>query len=173
MVWPQDRATRQIWPEVHATMTPMRTPAEPGIIGIGYEGKTSEQLVRELSVWQIDTVVDVRLTPISRKKGLSKKALAAALADASIGYAHRRELGNPKDNRAGFWQPGSAAHRHARQSFADLLHGDAASAAVEELADLATRERVALLCFEASERCCHRAVVLSEVKDRMSRVVVA
>ncbi|MDZ5077885.1 DUF488 domain-containing protein [Nesterenkonia sp. HG001] len=167
-----DLDTQQRTPRrnLHATMTPMHTPDAPGIIGIGYEGKTSEQLIRELDLWQIDVVVDVRLNPISRKKGLSKTALREALAGAGIRYEHRRELGNPKENRAGFWDPGTAAHQHARETFADILKAEAASPALEELVYLAGHERVALLCFEASERCCHRAVILAEVKSALSRL---
>ncbi|PPJ18215.1 hypothetical protein C5E45_10195 [Nocardia nova] len=38
----------------------------------------------------VATVVDVRLTPISRKPGLSKTKLSAALAEAGIRYVHLR-----------------------------------------------------------------------------------
>jgi hypothetical protein len=48
------------------------------------------------------------MTPISRKPGLSKAAFGRELAAAGIIYEHRRELGNPKWNPAGFaaegWQ---------------------------------------------------------------------
>ncbi|MDR1430587.1 MAG: DUF488 domain-containing protein, partial [Propionibacteriaceae bacterium] len=49
-------------------------------------------------------LVDVRQTPISRKRGLSKTALGAALSEAGIDYIHLRELGNPRDNRDGYRQ---------------------------------------------------------------------
>ncbi|WTY53947.1 DUF488 domain-containing protein [Micromonospora sp. NBC_01412] len=42
------------------------------------------------------------MTPISRKRGFSKSALSQALATQGIVYEHRRELGNPKENRPGF-----------------------------------------------------------------------
>lgn len=134
------------------------------IVGHGYEGRTIAQYVADLSAWRADVVVDVRLNAISRKKGFSKTALRAALADAGIRYEHRPELGNPKDNRGGFWAPGSADHAQAVHRFGELLGADAALEAVQEVADMAMSERVVLLCFEASERCCHRQVVLERVK---------
>src|SRR2546429_2571658 len=48
------------------------------------------------------------------------RSLIQALATAGIAYEHRRELGNPKHNRAGF--AGSDADRsQARAVFAELL----------------------------------------------------
>ncbi|SEM69999.1 DUF488 domain-containing protein [Nonomuraea pusilla] len=67
-----------------------------------------------------ELLVDVRLTPISRKRGFSKTALATALAAAGIACRHMRALGNPKWNRAGF--SGSPAEPGtARGVYADRL----------------------------------------------------
>lgn len=130
-----------------------------GLVGMGYEGRTVEELVDELVRSSVSRLVDVRLTPISRKRGLSKTALGSALASAGIAYEHRPELGNPKSNRAGF--AGTPEEReHARAHFASLLNGERAAVALDALADAGRRERVAVLCFEADEHRCHRDVVL-------------
>ena len=116
-------------------------------------------------------LVDVRLTPISRKRGFSKTALRDALAEVGITYDHRRELGNPKNNRPGF--AGSAAElQQAKAVYADLLIRDDARRTLDELHDYARRERVALLCFEADQRRCHRDVVLAELVRRSASAVV-
>ena len=50
----------------------------------------------------VTRLVDVRLTPISRKPGLSKTALGRELAAVGMVYEHRRELGNPaRSDRSG------------------------------------------------------------------------
>ncbi|MBI5088832.1 MAG: DUF488 domain-containing protein, partial [Actinobacteria bacterium] len=67
---------------------------------IGYEGLIVDELVDQLRADGVEVVVDVRLNPISRKPGLSKTRLAAALDAVGIGYVHERALGNPPDNRA-------------------------------------------------------------------------
>lgn len=138
---------------------------ETGVVGIGYEGQTIDAFVSALARQGVRRLVDVRLTPLSRKPGFSKTALIGALAAAGIAYEHRRALGNPKHNRAGF--AGSNTDRsHARAVFADLLRQPAAVEAIDEVAAAAARERVAVLCFEADQHRCHRDVVLAEVARR-------
>lgn len=138
-----------------------------GILGHGYEGRTIEEYISDLLAWNVKTLVDVRLNAISRKKGFSKRALSEALSNAGITYLHRPSLGNPKENRDGFWNPGSAAAEVAHENFRTVLEGDEAQAAIHEIAHLASTEQVVLLCFESDERCCHRAIVREAVKDEL------
>jgi hypothetical protein len=132
---------------------------ERGLVGVGYEGRSIDEFVRDLVDRGISRVVDVRLTPISRKPGFSKQVLRQALADRGIAYEHRPELGNPRDNRPGFG--GSALELSAaRATYALLLRRPAAAAALDDLVESAAREPVAVLCFEADEERCHRHVIL-------------
>ena len=127
----------------------------PTIVSIGYEGRDPSELIGLLKANGIVTLVDVRLNPISRKKGFSKKALAAALADAGIEYRHERELGNPKENRDLFRQGlASARYRYRRH----LQNG--ACSAYERVVDLASTSRIALLCYERDHDQCHRSCIL-------------
>jgi uncharacterized protein (DUF488 family) len=143
----------------------MTTAIRAGAVGIGYEGQTIDTFVSVLQGQGIQRLVDVRLTPLSRKPGFSKTALIEALATAGIAYEHRRVLGNPKDNRAGFG--GSDSDRsHARAVFAELLRRPEAVEAIDAVAAAAVRERVGVLCFEADQHRCHRDVVLAEVARR-------
>ncbi|MGO4584118.1 DUF488 family protein [Arthrobacter sp. 2RAF6] len=135
-----------------------------GIIGVGYEGHDISSFIAFLEPWKIDVLVDVRLNAISRKKGFSKTALSSALAEAGIRYEHLPILGNPKDNRDGFWSPGTNAAKQAYARYRELLRAAPAHAALMKLAKLGTSEHVALLCFEASETCCHRRLILEAVE---------
>ncbi|QKW17434.1 DUF488 domain-containing protein [Verrucosispora sp. SN26_14.1] len=137
-----------------------------GILGVGYEGRSIGEFVSGLVDMNVTRLVDVRMTPISRKRGFSKSALSQALAAQGIVYEHRRELGNPKENRPGFG--GSPEElRSARAAYASLLHHAEPSAALDALAESGQRELVALLCFEADESRCHRQVVMRLLEDRM------
>ncbi len=148
---------------VNVTMTPE---TEPGLVGVGYEGRSVGELIEHLVSLGVSRLVDVRLTPISRKPGLSKTALGQALTAAGIAYEHRRALGNPKANRAGF--AGHAADRlDARERFAALLTQPVANEALEAVATAGRHERVAVLCFEADQSRCHRDVVIHEVQQRL------
>ncbi|MFI6239294.1 DUF488 family protein [Micromonospora sp. NPDC050795] len=73
-----------------------------GILGVGYEGRSIDEFVTGLADMGVTRLVDVRMTPISRKRGFSKSALCQALAPHGIVYEHRRELANPRESRPGF-----------------------------------------------------------------------
>ena len=141
------------------------------VMGWGYEGKSVQDLVSDSKAWAVATVVDVRLNPISRKKGLSKTALRASLAEAGVDYLHLPALGNPKDNRAGFAEPGTPAGHGARSRFeTEVLDSDAARDALAQVEASSSKGLVLLLCFEASERCCHRSLVLEALRKRAAEV---
>ncbi|HLL68589.1 MAG TPA: DUF488 domain-containing protein [Micromonosporaceae bacterium] len=46
-----------------------------GLVGVGYEGRTIEELIAQLHALGVSRLVDIRLNPLSRKPGLSKTAL--------------------------------------------------------------------------------------------------
>ena len=133
------------------------------ISGIGYEGQNIDEFVARLAVGGTRILADVRLNPISRKRGFSKRLLAASLAEAGIGYRHVPELGNPK------LEPGRIRRKPVRgpgragSGSRDMLDGEAAGLRLNEIADAAIEGGVAVMCFEADERACHRYVVLREL----------
>jgi len=133
------------------------------LIGIGYEGRALAPFVDDLVARGVTRVVDVRLNAVSRKPGFSKRALSAALFASGIAYEHRPALGNPRENRAGFGGA-PAALTAARAAYLSLLSAPAAVAALAEVARAAERERVAVLCFEADQRRCHRDVLIANLE---------
>ncbi|MFI1952850.1 DUF488 family protein [Streptomyces xinghaiensis] len=143
--------------------------ATPGLWSAGYEDRDIDSFVASLLDCRIDVVADVRLTPISRKKGFSKTRLGQALAEAGIEYTHLRGLGNPKDNRAPFWD-GRLDVGRAR--FRGVLRSAEAQTDLERLAEHARQSRVAVLCFEKDESRCHREVVLDTVRERAAVPVI-
>ncbi|MFF8943084.1 DUF488 family protein [Streptomyces sp. NPDC014864] len=145
------------------------TKVTPGLWSAGYEGRDIDSFVASLLDSHIDVVADVRLTPISRKKGFSKTRLGEALAEAGIEYTHLRGLGNPKDNRAPFWE-GRLDVGRAR--FRGVMQSEEAQTDLERLAEHARRSRVAVLCFEKDESRCHRKVVLDTVRKRAAVPVI-
>jgi uncharacterized protein (DUF488 family)/DNA-binding XRE family transcriptional regulator len=133
----------------------------PAIVSIGYEGRDMKSFLDCLTSSNVDTVADVRLTPLSRKPGFSKRGLAASLAERGIAYRHYRALGNPKENRAAF----RAGSDVARKTFDSLLDGVDAARAIDEIAQMARAGVVAVLCFEREHCQCHRKLVV----DRLTR----
>lgn len=136
------------------------TPRPPLVASLGYEGQHATRFIQEIAASGVNCVVDVRLTPLSRKKGFSKTALREALAEVGVGYDHRPALGNPRDNRPLF---AGTQLEIGRSRYRAHLQTSEAQADLQDLASRAHLEHLALLCFEADEARCHRSVVLEEM----------
>lgn len=157
---------RRVWIDEHGSIMvapcgSMANVRRPTLISLGYEGRSVGQLVDELRQQSVLILVDVRLTPLSRKVGMSKRKLAGALGDAGIGYVHLPALGNPKDNR----EPFRSGDPASRDRFRALLHDQVALQAIDHIAELLDGGAVAVLCFEHSHEHCHRQLVAEAVLE--------
>lgn len=140
------------------------------IIGWGYQGKSLEDLLSVVEQSNVRTVVDVRLTPISRKKGFSKTRLREALKGAGVDYVHARVLGNPKDNREAFAHPGTEESSKAHDRFkTDVLRSKDGEVAIHELVSLASEGNVLVLCFESDHSQCHRSLIIDAARAISSK----
>jgi Uncharacterized conserved protein len=139
-------------------------PDAPPIFTIGYEKRSIDDLIWVLRAQGVARVVDVRLTPASRRPDFSKKRLSSALEAAGIAYEHRGALGNPPAIRE-LYLVGDAGLGHER--FREHLE-NGASAALHDLAESLAHETVALLCLERDPYRCHRWVVASVVAESLS-----
>ncbi|MEY2953224.1 MAG: hypothetical protein RLZZ401_1311 [Pseudomonadota bacterium] len=74
-------------------------PMPTTLFTLGYEGLTIDAFIARLQAAQVQTVVDVRELPLSRKKGFSKSAFCAALSAHGVAYLHAPALGCPKPIR--------------------------------------------------------------------------
>lgn len=131
------------------------------IYSVGYEGFAVEGLVDRLASSHVTAVIDVRLTPSSRRPGFSRKALNAALGQSGIRYHHEPSLGNPADNRDSFRRGDG---REGRQRMRELLE-EGSSAALQRLISQAREERVAVLCVERDHTRCHRCVITELIQE--------
>lgn len=137
------------------------------LIGVGYEGLTISEYIQVLCKLQVTTLVDVRLNAISRKPGFAKTRLQGYLSDSGINYLHYRELGNPKENRKGFWDaPNTDSHTQSVNRFKDLvLCDDYKVSLLKNLKNMSQCENVALLCYEKAPEKCHRAVLIDMIHE--------
>ena len=140
-----------------------------GLVSVGYEGRTVDELIETLRRHHVSLLLDVRLNAISRRPGFSKRALGTAVGDAGIEYRHIPELGNPKANRAALRR----GDPEARQRF--LAHLAEHPSVLAEVTAEASRRVVALLCVERSHDSCHRsciALAARELSPEVPLVVV-
>ena len=130
---------------------------------IGYEGKTIDEFLDELSSAGVELLIDVRAVAASRRPGFSKTALAGALKERGIDYVHLRALGTPKEGREAA-RKGRIAEMHA--IFESQLQTPEAELAMAQAQEAAGERHSALLCFERDAACCHRAVIAERLAGR-------
>lgn len=141
----------------------------PTVFTIGYEQHLDpDTLIDALRAAGVRRLVDVRELPLSRRRGFSKTALAAALEDAEIQYEHVRELGNPKPYRD-LYRSGRLAEGERR--YRAHLHNGSYPALVE-LSETIADAPTCLLCFEAAHEACHRAVIVDALEARLGNLDV-
>ena len=76
------------------------------IFTIGYEGLNIDNFLALLRSGCVETVVDIRELPLSRKRGFSKNGLRDMLNANGFAYRHMSELGCPKPIRDQYRQDG-------------------------------------------------------------------
>ncbi|MBC8089717.1 MAG: DUF488 domain-containing protein [Phycisphaerae bacterium] len=124
---------------------------------IGYQSTTVPNFLSTLRDAKVALLVDVRAVAMSRRPGFAKSALTANLKGAGIDYLHLRKLGTPSDGRAA---ARAGRHEEMHRIFREQLATDAAQDELQTLAQLVDGNRpVALMCFEAQAKECHRTIV--------------
>jgi len=134
---------------------------------LGYEGLNLPGFLQILEANDVQTLIDVRQRPFSRKPGFSQAALRAATLVEGMRYSHMRALGCPQDVRDAFkdnedWTQYTRDYKSYLQTQALL---------VQALARRAERERCCLVCFEADAQSCHRLFVAEAVREHNGLMV--
>lgn len=116
----------------------------------------------------MQTLLDVRAVPLSRKAGFSKGVLGASLQARGIRYLHDRRLGTPKPGR-------EAARRGRTAEMVRIFEAYMAEAApregLAEAVSLSRFERVCLLCFERAPHTCHRAILAGMIHAETGQAI--
>lgn len=132
---------------------------EMRIYTAGYEGIDTTTFFYAMLMNGVQKIVDVREIPISRKKGFSKTAFGLEAEKRKIEYVHIKKLGCPKEIR----------HAYRKHKNWDLyLEGflpylQTQKSVLLKLKDLAEKETLCLVCYEANARFCHRSYVADAV----------
>ena len=133
------------------------------IYTIGYEGADVDRFLTTLKDAGVAAVADVRAVALSRKKGFSKNQLRDNLAEAEIGYRHFIDLGTPKAGREAA-RADDTPRMH--KIFCEQLATEGAQIAFEQLAEMAAKQPICLLCFERDPVRCHRRIIAERLGKR-------
>lgn len=136
----------------------------PWLATIGYEGASVQDFFETLRQAGVETLIDVRQVPISRRPGYSKTRLREALEAEGIRYVHLVGLGDPKDGRDAARQGRFAEFKRI---FTRHLKTDKAQADLGIAAGLAETNRACLLCYERQPEFCHRSMVADALAHRI------
>jgi uncharacterized protein (DUF488 family) len=131
------------------------------IYTIGYEGIDIDRFLSLLHEHDIETVVDVRELPLSRKPGFSKRALAETLNLSGLEYIHLPDLGCPRAIRDRY----RIDNNWMRYKEGFLKYLNTQDETLADLASIAAISNCALLCFEADYNHCHRSMVADAIKS--------
>jgi uncharacterized protein (DUF488 family) len=137
------------------------TISKPAIFTVGYQGRSPEDLTRALLDHGIELVVDVRLRPMSRRRGFGRTALAISCESSGIHYEHDRALGTPADILDTFRRTGDYNWD------AYVEHLDSQPELLDRAILLAASQRTCLLCFEADPLECHRRFVAERLASHL------
>jgi uncharacterized protein (DUF488 family) len=129
------------------------------IYTIGYEGLTMDAFLMLLKFSDVDTVLDIRELPLSRKPGFSKNSLRNTLAMQGMDYQHIPALGCPKPIRDQY----RTDQNWSCYKVGFLAHLAAQADTVSALAATAKSSTYALLCYEADYNYCHRSMVAAAI----------
>ncbi len=131
---------------------------------IGHSTRSSEEFNQILKAHQIETLVDVRSFPSSRRyPHFNQSRLSMALAVTKITYHHlaplggRRRLSQSSRNTA--WQNASF------RAYADHMETGEFKQGIETLLELAREARTAVMCAEAVWWRCHRSLIADYLKS--------
>jgi len=137
----------------------------PDIFTIGHSTRSIEAFVRLLRAHGVQRVIDVRTIPRSRHNPqFNRDQLSPALHRARIHYRHMPGLGGLRRARPDSINTGwrNASFR----GYADYMQTPAFDQSLCRCIDLATRERVVLMCAEAVPWRCHRSLIADALLAR-------
>ncbi|HWK70560.1 MAG TPA: DUF488 domain-containing protein [Burkholderiaceae bacterium] len=125
---------------------------------VGHSTHPIDEFVAILASYGIETIVDIRSHPGSRKyPQFGKEALASSLREHGIAYCWLRALGGRR--KAAADSPNTAWRNASFRGYADYMSTPEFKQGMDELLHLAGGSRTALMCAEAVWWRCHRSMV--------------
>ena len=130
---------------------------------VGHSTRSGEKFVQILKAHEVEVLVDVRTHPGSRRyPQFNREALSESLAKAGIEYTHEPRLGGRRAPRKD--SHNTAWRNDQFRGYADHMETEAFGKGVEELLELASNARVAVMCAEAVWWRCHRGLLADYLK---------
>ena len=126
---------------------------------IGHSTRTIDELIEALQAHSIQTLVDIRSFPMSRRlPHFNRESLEQTLSEKNIRYIWMKDLGGRR-KRTLQDSPNVALRNDSFRNYADYMLTPEFERAVAELIHLAEESRTAYMCAERVYFHCHRMLV--------------
>ena len=126
---------------------------------IGHSTRSQEELIAALRTQNIETLVDVRSFPSSRRlPHFNRESLEKAFPAAGIRYLWMKDLGGRR-KRILSESPNIALRNDSFRNYADYMLPPAFQRALGELVEIAQSSTTAYMCAERVWFQCHRMLV--------------
>lgn len=130
------------------------------IFTIGHSTRSLDELIAMLREQDVDTLIDVRTIPRSRRHPqFNIENLAVALPDAGIAYRNDKALGGRRGKQQNGPSPNPFWTHAGFRNYADYALTTPFRAALAELERTAATQRSAIMCAEALWWKCHRRII--------------
>ncbi len=136
---------------------------EPCLFTIGYEGKSLERYINLLIINDVHVLCDVRKNAYSQKYGFSKSQLEKACTGTGIKYIHIPQLGIESNLRQSLNTQSDYDRLFDLYEATTLLYNWKYLLDIKHLID--SYRRIALTCFEANPKQCHRTRIANHLMD--------
>ena len=131
----------------------------PTLYTIGHSTRTLEELIDALRAHSIETLVDIRSIPMSRRlPHFNRESLERSLPEAGIRYIWLKELGGRR-KKIRDDSPNVALRNDSFRNYADHMLTEEFQAGIRQLLELAEQSRTAYMCAERVYFHCHRMLV--------------
>jgi uncharacterized protein (DUF488 family) len=129
------------------------------IFTIGHSTRTIEELIDVLRAHRIETLVDIRSFPVSRRlPHFNREPLEASLLQLGIHYVWMKELGGRR-KKIRDDSPNLALRNISFRNYADYMLTADFGQAINHLIGVAEHSRTAYMCAERLYFRCHRMLV--------------
>ncbi len=137
---------------------------------IGHSTLSAEAFIAMLQSFHIESLVDVRSFPGSRRyPQFNKENLRVSLKDAGIDYVHVPEVGGRRkakpDSHNVAWR------NESFRGYADYMETPEFSDGINRLIEISHAGRTAIMCAEAVWWRCHRSLIADYLKARGAKVI--
>ena len=149
-------------PERELFKMPSLPKASPGVYTIGYEGRSVDSFFNYLLERGIETIIDVRANPVSRKFGFAGSRMKQISENLGLSYCHCPTLGISSGKRANLSNLTSRAQLFAEYEQTTLVdrHEE-----VRRVGNYMEIKPSVLVCIEKDVDCCHRSRLATAVAE--------